>query len=77
MRPAGLLLPPDLCVLEVKVVSAVPWWLAVAISRHELTLHPTSKYRLACELAGVPALEPAGDAAPATRVQRITPRIPT
>ncbi|MEM7033030.1 MAG: polyphosphate polymerase domain-containing protein [Chloroflexota bacterium] len=44
-------LPPDWCVMEVKVNQRVPYWLSEVLGKHRCTLRRVSKYCLALEKA--------------------------
>jgi hypothetical protein len=44
-------LPPDLCILEVKVDEGVPRWLASLLAAHDFALRRVSKYCLGLETA--------------------------
>ena len=46
-------LPPDRCVLEVKVNRTVPYWLTRILSDHRCTLRRVSKYCMALETGAV------------------------
>ncbi len=46
-------LPPDRCVLEVKVNHTVPYWLTRILSDHRCTLRRVSKYCMALETGAV------------------------
>ena len=46
-------LPPDRCVLEVKVNRTVPYWLTHILSNHRCTLRRVSKYCMALETGAV------------------------
>ena len=46
-------LPPDICILEVKVDHTVPYWLTTLLSRHRCVLRRVSKYCAALEQGAV------------------------
>lgn len=46
------ILPPDWCILEVKVNRSVPYWLTQILSEHRCTLRRISKYCAALEQSG-------------------------
>jgi hypothetical protein len=45
--------PPDWCILEIKVNYRVPYWLTELIGRHQCTLRRVSKYCTALEQSKV------------------------
>ena len=54
-----MIVPPDVCVMEVKANDAVPDWVTSLLARHDCQLQRVSKYcAVVSKLAGLPAASP-------------------